>query len=217
MFEVMDATGYLAYQAPLPMDFPGYTFSHRVRGEVCQNDLHLPLQLEGTHANAALSGAQTLDILWGNAAVAQGVADAMRGAPQGAVLYDLALDLHRTQVFGFFFRRQCLVVSGSLALPQGPGLGHEVHDIGPWPRGAEDVPAAAVTVKPQDAGKGVEPTLVIPPKSQAPRTNLRNKAARPHSLPESHRVHPSRSDGPRGHRKSSAGHQRTRSNKRSSR
>jgi hypothetical protein len=193
LFQVLDATGPLSYQTPTPGDLQGYRFLKRARGEVCQNDLHLPLMLEGSHMNAALSGAQTLDLLWGNASVAQGVADALQGAPVGAVLYDLTLDLHKISVFGLFFRRQCLVVSGSLALPwAAPAKPQPVAPAAPGPN-----PAAAGGLAP-----GAAPPLV--PIAPAGRGGDRPSAS-----------HPAKDrKGGHGSRRHSGGHKARRKNAR---
>jgi len=155
LIQVVNATGPLSYQTPSPADLQGYHFLRRARGEVCQNDLRLPLKLEGSHANAALSGAQALDLLWGNASVAKGVADALQGAPAGAVLYDLTLDLHKMSVFGLFFRRQCLVVGGSLALPGGAPPKRQA--------AAAPLPAAGSAPAPHPADTGAPLPLAAPP------------------------------------------------------
>lgn len=212
LLQVLDATGYLSYQTPTPKDLPGYRFVRRARGEVCQNDLHLPLALEGSHANTALSGAQTLDIAWGNAAVAQGVADAMSGAPVGAVLYDLTLDLHQMSVLGLFFRRQCLVVSGSLALPwaaprktPAPGAVPKdrpvVQEAGPAAPKAPPLPLPAAELQmPQELPlaplPGPEPAQVDP----MPRPNQRRHGSR---TPPAHK---GRSSHGHGHSKKTRKH-----------
>lgn len=109
--------GYLSYQTLTAIDVPGHRSAGRVRGEACQNELRLPVELMGSHARTALFNARSLDAVWGNAAVAAAVRDALVGAPEHSVLYDLTLDLHETYVLGFFFKRQCLVASGSLGVP----------------------------------------------------------------------------------------------------
>lgn len=65
VIRITDIAGYSSYHAPTPKDFPNYRYVQRVRGEVCQNDLQLPLHLQGGHAQSTFDHAKMLEFLGG--------------------------------------------------------------------------------------------------------------------------------------------------------
>lgn len=198
LVQIENGTGFLSYHAPAPKDVPGYRYVGRARGEVCQNDLQLPMLLQGSHQPAALSHPQSLELIWGNAAVAAGVADALVKAPAGAVLYDLTLDMHHVSLFGLFFRRQCLVVSGSMAVPVTGGAAAAAPTAAPPPAVEAPKPSPSTSPAPPAEPAPAAPAWPVPA-APAPGQEPALRGIAP--APAHQAKHQGRSNVRRGHKK----------------
>lgn len=158
-----DSAGPLSYASVTGRDVQQAAPLQRVKGRACQHAVRIPVIAPAT-AMSNLPASLAVSVADGT--YAEAVADARRGLPQDALLFDVRSDLNILMVLGIYERR-CVLIDAAVARPVAVVAAKAV-PAEPVP-GAADAPspdAQPVEGEPVQAATAAEPAQAEPEPAQ---------------------------------------------------
>jgi hypothetical protein len=113
-----DSSGALSFHAPVGRDVRKLVTAQRAQGRACQHGFQLPFEpvVAALSSGSVVPTAASVSVAWGEGGYRDAMADARRGLPHNAVLYDVRADLSSFVLLSIYHER-CIVLDAAVALP----------------------------------------------------------------------------------------------------